>query len=157
MIYETGVHLIDVVRFLTSSEVASVWADLARRNSDINGEDSGLVVLTMENGCRATLDMSRYNESRYPNPRYTFVDSLLLDPNGGSIELTGDGSIWVKPLGEAAYVNAYKHQDHNFAGDCVYFCQRHFVESLLNKTPFETSGADYLKNLEVQEKIYAQT
>ena len=85
LIYETGVHLIDVVRFLNDCEVASVRADLARRNPDIKGEDSGLVVLTMENGCRATLDMSRYNESRYPNPRYTFADSLLLDLNGEAL------------------------------------------------------------------------
>ncbi len=111
LIYETGVHLIDVVRFLSGSEVSTVWADLVRRNSEIRGEDSGLVVLGMENGCRATLDMSRYNESRSPNPRYTFADSLLLDLNGGSIELTGDGSIWVKPLGQDAYLHSYEHHE----------------------------------------------
>jgi D-apiose dehydrogenase len=156
LIYETGVHLIDVVRFLTGSEVGSVQACLSKRNQEIKGEDSGLVVLGMENGGRATLDMSRYNESRYPNPRYTFADSLRLDLNGGSIELTGEGAIWVKPLGEPAYAHPYEHHDRNFAGDCVYFCQRHFMESLLNKVPFETSGQNYLHNLEVQEQIYAQ-
>lgn len=156
LIYETGVHLIDVVRFLTGCEVTASQSHLARRNQEIKGEDSSLVMLTMENGCLATLDMSRYNESRYSNPRYTFADSLLLDLNGGSIELTGDGTIWVRPLGQSAYVHDYEHQDRNFAGDCVYFCQRHFVESLLEKAPFETSGQDYLHNLEVQEQIYAQ-
>jgi predicted dehydrogenase len=156
LIYETGVHLIDVVRFHTGSEVGSVQAYLSKRNQEIKGEDSGLVVLGMENGCRATLDMSRYNESRYANPRYTFADSLRLDLNGGSIELLGDGEIWVKPLGQPAYAHPYEHYDRNFAGDCVYFCQRHFVECLLNKVPFETSGRAYLFNLEVQEQIYAQ-
>jgi D-apiose dehydrogenase len=156
LIYETGVHLIDVVRYLNSCEIKAVSADLARRNPDIRGEDSGMVQLTMENGCRATLDLSRYNESRYANPRYTFADSLLLDLNGGSIELTGDGKIWVKPLGELGYAYDYEHHDRNFAGDCVFFCQQHFVESLLENKPFETSGADYLHNLEVQELIYAQ-
>lgn len=155
LIYETGVHLIDVVRYLNSCEVQSVSADLSRRNPEIKGEDSGLVMLTMENSCRAILDMSRYNESHYPNPRYTFADSLLLDLNGGSIELTGDGRIWVKPIGQPAYWHDYEHHDRNFAGDCVYFCQRHFVESLLTDKPFETSGLDYLQNLEVQDKIYA--
>ncbi len=149
-------HLIDVVRFLTGCKIATVRADLARRNPDIKGEDSGLVVLRMENGCSATLDMSRYNESRYPNPRYTFADSILLDLNGGSIELKGDGTIWVKPLGITAYAYTYEHQDRNFAGDCVYFCQRHFTGSFLTGKPFETSGLDYLQNLEVQDKIYAQ-
>ncbi|HEV7350278.1 Gfo/Idh/MocA family oxidoreductase [Telluribacter sp.] len=154
LIYETGVHLIDVVRFLSGSEVVSVAADLTRRNPEIAGEDSGLVVLTTENGSRATLDMSRYNESRYPNPRYTFADSLLLDLNGGSIELTGDGAIRVRPLGQPAYQHHYEHHDRNFAGDCVYFCQRHFVDCLLHDQPFETSGKEYLQNLDVQEKIY---
>ncbi|MBU1821028.1 MAG: Gfo/Idh/MocA family oxidoreductase [Bacteroidetes bacterium] len=155
LIYETGVHLIDVVRYLTGSGVNDVQSYLSKRNQDIAGEDSGLVVLGLENGCRATLDMSRYHESRYPNPRYTFADSLRLDLNGGSIELTGDGSIWVKPLGQAAYLHSYEHHDRNFAGDCVYFCQRHFVESLMSGTPFETSGSDYLRNLDVQERVYS--
>lgn len=156
LIYETGVHLIDVVRYLTGSEVHTVQAHLSKRNQDIAGEDSGLVVLGMDNGCRATLDMSRYNESRYANPRYTFADSLRLDLNGGSLELLGDGTLWVKPLGQEAFQYDYEHHDRNFAGDCVYFCQRHFVQSLRANTPFETSATDYLRNLEVQERIYGQ-
>ena len=48
----------------------------------------------------------------------------------------------------------YERADRNFAGDCVYFTQRHFVDRMLDGKPFETSGEEYLKSLAVQEAVY---
>ncbi len=48
----------------------------------------------------------------------------------------------------------YPHRNINFAGDCVYALQRHFVESMRTGAPFEASGEDYLKTLVVVEAVY---
>lgn len=44
--------------------------------------------------------------------------------------------------------------NHQFAGDCVFSTIRHFVQSLKNETPFETSAQDYLQNMRVEEAVY---
>ena len=65
----------------------------------------------------------------------------------------------VQTLGEPETDHAYEHQRRNFAADCVYETQRHFVECLQCNEPFETRGSDYLRTLEIQEAVYrsAQT
>jgi D-apiose dehydrogenase len=152
LIYETGIHCIDVCRFWFG-EVDTVFSRLYKRNPDIAGEDTGIVLLEHSGGTISTLDMSRYNEPNYDNPRLTFGE-LTIDGNKGSIRLYGDGRITIQPLGEAEQQHPYALEIKNFAGDCVYFTQKHFIDCLLQKTPFDTEGSDYLKNIEVQEAIY---
>ena len=152
LIYETGIHFIDTFRYL-AGEVQSIYADLRQLNAHIAGEDCGLVLFNFANGAKGVWDANRYNEPNTPNARYTFGE-LLLEGSGGSIRLYTDGQITLQPLGEAETSVPYSHENKNFAGDCVYFTQRHFINNFLNGTPFETSGADYLNNLIIQEAIY---
>jgi predicted dehydrogenase len=42
----------------------------------------------------------------------------------------------------------------NFAGDCVYALQRHFVDCVLSGGEFESNGADYLNTVRVVEAAY---
>ena len=152
LVYETGIHFIDTFRFLLG-EVHSVFADLRKLNSHIKGEDCGLVFFTFKNGARAIWDANRYNESSAVDARYTFGE-MLLEGNAGSLQLTNEGTLIWKPLGEPQTTIPYEHERKNFAGDCVYFTQRHFVDSLLHGNEFETNGEDYLKNLMIQEAVY---
>ena len=48
----------------------------------------------------------------------------------------------------------YVHEDRQFAGDCCYATQRHFIDRLIDGRDFETSGEDYLRTLAVQEAVY---
>lgn len=152
LIYETGIHFIDVFRFLLG-DVRSVYARLRKLNRHIAGEDAGQVWFEFANGCQAVLDANRYNEPRIENPRYTF-GQMLIEGRGGTIRLEEDGSIFLQQLGKQEVPINYEHEDVNFAGDCVYYTQQHFVQCLLSGTTFETDGTDYLKNLIVQEAIY---
>ncbi|WNJ17857.1 Gfo/Idh/MocA family oxidoreductase [Pontibacter sp. G13] len=152
LVHETGVHFIDVFRYL-GGEITSVYARLSTLNSAIAGEDSGLILFDLASGGEAVWDANRYNESAHPNPRYTF-GTTTLEANGGTIRLALDGGIEVHPLGHAPYEFDYLHEDRGFAGDCVYFTQRHFVAQYLNKVPFEHEIWDYLHNLLVQEAVY---
>jgi len=49
----------------------------------------------------------------------------------------------------------YPRQSVNFAGDCVYFLQRHFVDCMQSGREFESNGVDYLKTIEVVEAVYS--
>ncbi|NNF32563.1 MAG: Gfo/Idh/MocA family oxidoreductase [Saprospiraceae bacterium] len=152
LIYETGIHFIDTFRFL-AGEVDSVFANLKKLNPVITGEDSGQVIFNFNSGANAIWDANRFNESKSANARYTFGE-MLIDGNGGSIRLYNDGRVTIQRLGEVETEIEYTHNDVNFAGDCVYNLQKHFIDCYIKKLPFESSGVAYLKNLEIQEAIY---
>jgi predicted dehydrogenase len=152
LIYETGVHFIDTFRFLLG-EVASVMAETKRLNPAIRGEDAGLLLLRFRNGSTAIWDASRYNESEAESPRFTFGE-LRIDGTAGHLTMDASSAIRVKRLGQPAVALDYRRERKNFAGDCVYFLQRHFVECLLSGQEFESSGPDYLKNVRIVEAAY---
>jgi predicted dehydrogenase len=112
-----------------------------------------LCIFIFKSGAQGIYDANRYNETNFAVPRYTFGE-LLLEGEGGSIRLYSDGKLTVQQLGKGEQEHDYAHQDINFAGDCVYNCQRHFIDNLLNDGEFETNVNDYLKTLSVQEAVY---
>jgi predicted dehydrogenase len=152
LVYETGVHFIDTFRFLLG-EVSSVFAHLRRLNPVITGEDAGQLLLTFESGATAIWDANRYNEVEAESPRFTF-GSLRIDATRGHLTMDTDSTIRIKPLGEPGRDLDYSRADVNFAGDCVYFLQRHFTDCLLSGAEFESSGFDYLKTIDAVEAAY---
>jgi predicted dehydrogenase len=152
LVYETGVHFVDTFRFLLG-EVTEVYASLRRLNPVIQGEDAGQVFFRFEDGATAIWDANRYNEVESPSPRYTFGE-LRIDANGGHLTLDTGANLRIKRLGEPASDVAYHRENLNFAGDCVYATQRHFIDCLLSGAAFETAGATYLKTLRVVDAIY---
>jgi predicted dehydrogenase len=152
LVYETGVHFIDAFRFLLG-EVTSVFAVLRRLNPVIRGEDSGILLLNFANGATAVWDANRYNEVETPSPRLTF-GLLRIDGTLGQLGLDTEANLRVKLLGEPEYEVEYERSSRNFAGDSVYFLQRHFVNCMLDEKEFESSGEDYLKTIGVVEAAY---
>jgi predicted dehydrogenase len=152
LVYETGVHFVDTFRYLLG-EVTEVYAHLRRLNPVIRGEEAGQVFFRFASGATAIWDGNRYNEVEAASPRYTF-GQMRIDAMGGHITLDSEANLRVKGLGEAGYDIAYTHRNINFAGDCVYALQRHFVDCMLSGAGFEASGEDYLKTLEVVEAVY---
>jgi predicted dehydrogenase len=152
LIYETGVHFIDTFRFLLG-DVVSVFAQLRRLNHVIKGEDAGHVILTFASGATAIWDANRYNEIEAEWPRFTF-GTLRIDATRGHLTMDTDSAIRIKPLGEAGSDLDYPRANVNFAGDCVYFLQRHFVDCLLSGREFESNGDDYLETIAVVDAAY---
>ena len=68
--------------------------------------------------------------------------------------MSTDSSMRIKPLGEPVRPVEYVRANRNFAGDCVYFLQRHFVDCLISGATFESHGEDYLKTLAVVDAVY---
>jgi len=152
LIYETGVHFIDTYRYLLG-EVSSVYASLRKLNPVIAGEDAGFVHFNFVSGAQGIYDANRYNETNNKIPRYTFGE-LLMEGEGGSIRLYADGRLTIQQLGKGETHHDYHHENINFAGDCVYNCQRHFVDQLISGGAFETNVDDYMKTLTIQEAVY---
>jgi predicted dehydrogenase len=152
LVYETGVHFVDTFRYLLG-EVVEVYANLRRLNPVIRGEETGQVFFRFANGATAIWDANRYNEVESSSPRYTFGE-LRIDAMSGHLTMDTEANIRVKPLGEPGVDVDYPHTDLNFASDCVYATQRHFVECFLAGTEFESGGEDYLKTLRVVDAIY---
>ena len=152
LIYETGVHFIDTYRYLLG-DIKKVYASLRKLNPVIAGEDAGFVHFNFESGAQGIYDANRYNETNFEVPRYTFGE-LLMEGEGGSIRLYSNGRLTIQQLGKGEKDHSYQHQDVNFAGDCVYNCQRHFIDNLISGNQFETNVDDYLKTLSVQEAVY---
>ena len=152
LLYETGVHFVDTFRFLLG-EVESVFAHLRRLNPVIRGEDCGQLFLKFASGATAIWDANRYNETEAESPRFTF-GSLRIDGSAGHLTMDTESSLRVKLLGQPSYEYEYRRQRKNFAGDCVYFLQRHFTDCMLAGQEFESSGRDYLKTIDAMEAAY---
>lgn len=152
LMYETGIHLIDVLRYF-GGDIISVYAKLMRLSKNIKGEDFAWVMCDFKKGGAVFIDMNRYNESTFANPRLTF-GSLLIEGDKGSIRLHEDGTITKQLLGKKALNHKYSFEDRNFSGDCVYFTQKHFLKHLQTGNPFETDIETYLPNIAILEKIY---
>jgi predicted dehydrogenase len=152
LIYETGVHFIDTFRFLLG-EVTSVMAETKRLNPAIRGEDAGQLLLKFQNGSTAIWDANRYNESEADSPRFTFGE-LRIDGTAGHLAMDASSAIRMKRLGQPGVELEYTRERKNFAGDCVYLLQRHFVDCMLSGQEFESSGSDYLKNVRIVEAAY---
>jgi predicted dehydrogenase len=153
IVYENGIHFIDTFRYL-GGEIKRVFAYLRKLNPVIVGEDFALVNFEFaDSDLLAVWDANRYNEPNYPNPRLTFGE-FVMDGSDGTIRLYSDGRITIQKLGKAEKEHPYEMQAINFAGDCVYNTQRHFIDCLNQDIEFETNGFDYLKSLQVQEAVY---
>ena len=152
-IFETGVHFLDTFRFLFG-EVETIYAETARRNPVIKGEDSALVVCKMESGVTATLDANRYNESDAEDARYTF-GTIRIEGSKGHLELGIDGTITIKRLGRPSVRHTYQPSRDGFAGDCVFAVQNHFADCMASGQEFESTQDDYLKSVRLVEAAYA--
>ena len=153
LVYETAVHFIDTFRYLLG-EITQVYATLRRLNPVIRGEDAGQICFSFQSGATAILDANRYNEAETEHPRFTFGE-LRLDATRGHLAMASDSSLRMKPLGKPVQLLEYRRENRNFAGDCVYALQRHFVDRMLSGERFESDGEDYLKTLAVVDAVYA--
>ena len=152
LIYETGIHFIDVFRYL-AGDIQKVYAKLKTLNNNIKGEDFAWVNFEFVNGALGFLDANRYNENTAKDPRLTF-GAVLIEGNNGSLRLYDDGRITIQKLGQKEITHHYPFEKVNFSGDCVYATQKHFVQNLISGMPFETGIFDYLKNMLIQDAIY---
>ncbi len=153
LIRETGVHFIDVFRFLLG-EVEAVFADLRRLNPVIAGEDAGTVLFRMRGGARAVFDGNRLADHAAQDRRLT-MGEMLLEGSEAVLRLDGEGRLFLRRAGsteEAAW--AYDWARQGFAGDSVRALQQHVVAHREGGGAIENIARDYLANLRAEAAIY---
>lgn len=153
LIHETGIHSIDVFRFLMG-EITGVFAHLRRQNPAIAGEDGGLVTFEFASGAAGVFDGNRLLDFEAENPRLT-MGQMLIEGTEGSLRVDGAGRIWHRRhRGGPEQEHRWNWAEQGYAGDSVHALQSHVVSHLREGTPIENTAAEYMKALLVEEAIY---
>jgi D-apiose dehydrogenase len=149
LVYEFGIHLIDVTRFLFG-DVDRVYARMGRLSSDVRGEDHALVVLD-HGPVSGSIDVSWC--SREPFRPGGKAESLLIEGTGGSIVLETTGRIRI-----ITPKNGTEYHPYDWEGETKlrshFRVNEHFVRCLREETPFQTDGRDNVKTLEAALSCY---
>jgi D-apiose dehydrogenase len=154
LVVETAVHFIDTFRYLVG-EVSAVYARLRRLNPAITGEDCGIIVFEFSNGAAGVFDGNRLNDHSAHNPRRT-LGEMWLEGARGVLRLDGDGRLWFKPHhGQEAPCGNDTGDDQAFGGGACAALQAHVVDCLVHNRQPENTARDYLRNLLIQEAVYA--
>lgn len=154
LVHETAVHWIDTFRYLLG-EPDSVMADLRRLNPAIKGEDAGVIILGYPDGRRAVIDGNRLADHAAHDRRLTMGEALI-EGSAATLGLTGDGTLQLRRFGavDAETLPSPWPRDI-FGGDCAFALQAHVTAHLLRGTAVENTAAQYLRNMEVVEAVYA--
>ena len=154
LIHETGIHFIDVLRFLLG-EPKTVWADLVQLNPAIAGEDKCFIVMKFGGNVRGVLDGNRLSDHRAENCRRTMCE-LMIEGEKGVLSLNGDGEVHFREHSSQDLVSVkFDWNDKGFGGDCVYLFTRHVVDHYFKKgVTLMNSAQEYLTNIEIEEAAY---
>jgi len=139
------VHVVDIMRWFTGSEISEVYAEVDQLFSDVEIDDAGVLTFEFKNGVFATLDCSWSRNIAFP----TWGDVTL--------EVIGtNGTLSVDAFGQNVHVYADDHgYKRNFWGDSADGeLVNDFVTNVIeNKQPTVT-GFDGLKAVEVAIAAY---
>jgi len=153
LIHETGIHWVDVFRFLFG-EPSSVYADLQKLNPVINGEDTGHFVFHYPTGLRAHFDGNRLLDHAAENTRLT-MGTMTIEGSDASLSLDGNGRIFIRQRGDTnSRQHQYQFDDNDFGGDCVYLLQQHVANHLIKNALVQNTATEYLANMELEAAIY---
>ena len=153
LIRETGVHLVDVFRFLLGDPEA-VTADLRRLNPAIAGEDAAHVVMA-HGEARSLLDANRLLDHDAPDMRRTMGEGAV-EGTAGTLTLTGDGAVTLRRHGSRSLRTVLEARAWPaFGGDCARALQQHVADHLNRGAPMENAARDYLTVVEIEAAIYA--
>ncbi|TKJ46653.1 hypothetical protein CEE34_07785 [Candidatus Aerophobetes bacterium Ae_b3a] len=148
IIYELGIHFIDVFRFLFG-DANSVYARTGKISSQIAGEDLALIILDFGR-MYGIIDINWC--SRYRNNEQE-SEQMLIEGNKGSIILERQGRIQiVRGDGKISL------PEYDWKGETMlkthFRLHEHFVEGILENKPFQTDARDNIKTLEIALKSY---
>ncbi len=154
LVAETAIHFIDVFRFI-AGEVSAVLAQLRRINPAICGEDAAIIAFEFANGCAGVFDGNRLNAHPSTNLRRT-MGEMWLEGSNGVMRLDGQARLWWLPhQGDETEHHYERGPELGFGGGACGALQRHVLQALTQQAPIENTASDYLRNLLIQEAVYA--
>jgi D-apiose dehydrogenase len=154
LVAETAVHFIDTFRYLCG-EIKSVYAHLRRINPVVAGEDAGFIHFEFASGSTGSFDGNRLNDHVAENPRRT-MGEMWLEGERGILRLDGQAQLYFKPHQGTEKLLSYENgSEVQFGGGACQALQQHVVSRLRAGLPPENTARDYLRNLRIQEAVYA--
>ena len=154
LVAETAVHIIDTFRYLCG-EVQSVYAHLRRINPSIAGEDAGFIHFEFTTGIAGSFDGNRLNDHVADNPRRT-MGEMWIEGERGILRLDGNAHLYFKAHQGSEKAMSYdRGSEVQFGGGACQALQQHVVDNLRRGLPSENTARDYLRNLRIQEAVYA--
>lgn len=154
LVAETAIHFIDTFRYLMG-EVVAVSARLRQLNPAIRAEDAGLISFEFENGSSGLFDGNRLNDHQASNPRRT-MGEMWLEGVRGVMRLDGEARLWWAPHHGVETEHVYgRGPTSGFGGGACGALQRHVLDCLRGQRRCENTARDYLRNILIQEAVYA--
>jgi D-apiose dehydrogenase len=154
LVAETAIHFIDTFRYLMG-EVEAVYARLRRLNPAIAGEDAGVICFEFSGNATGLFDGNRLNDHTARNPRRT-MGEMWLEGSRGVLRLDGEARLWWKLHHADEQEHAYDQGlETSFGGGACAALQKHVLDCLAQQQRCENTAADYLRNLLIQEAVYA--
>jgi len=155
LIHETGVHFIDLFRWLFG-DITAIYADLKRLNPIIKGEDAGVLIIDHTSGIQSTFDGNRLADHATDNPRRT-MGEMEIEGTLGTLRLNGYGKISFRGFGQSNWQDQpVKHavDDGAFGGGCVAALNAHVVAALQGDSAFENTAAEYMAVIRAEAAAY---
>lgn len=155
LIHETGVHFIDLFRWLFGP-LTAVYADLRQLNPVLAGEDAGLLLMDHATGTRSQFDGNRLSDHVSDNPRRT-MGEMSVEGEAGALRLDGQGRLWFRPFQSAAETclpTTGPLDEGSFGGGCVAALCAHVVDAMTGQGDFENRARDYLPVIRATEAAY---
>lgn len=155
LFYEMGAHWFDTIRFLFG-DPKRLYAETLRVSPHIAGEDTGIVTLGYED-FYVILDMSWATRRELDSPAYDGVraehkEQIVIEGDAASLKLYMNGRITlIDKQGIETTLAEHTELDHP---ESHFRLQSHFIDCLNSGEPFQTSGHDNLKTLELMFATY---
>lgn len=156
LFYEMGAHWFDTMRFLFG-EPKRLYAELLRISPYITGEDSGIITLGYKDSY-TIMDMSWATRRELLQPPADKVqaehrEQMVIEGDLGTLKLYMNGDITlIDGNGMESIVEKNTSLDH---AESHFRLQSHFIDCLNSGQPFQTSGEDNLKTMNLIFSTYA--
>ena len=149
ILYEFGIHLVDIFRFLFG-EPTRLYAVARRRSPLVQGEDHVLLILETEK-LMATIDLSWASWGRRSS---VVLEEILVEGDQGYITMDAESKLRLESAGHKGGLGPYASQYHEYYVESFSQTEQHFCECVRDGKEFETSGRDNLKTLDVTLLAY---
>ncbi|MCC6445525.1 MAG: Gfo/Idh/MocA family oxidoreductase [Armatimonadetes bacterium] len=148
---EMGVHILDLLRWLTGRNIEEVTAYARRINAEVAGDTVAQALLLLEGDVPAVLTVSWASRGKHTPPHG--VHHLVFEE--GSVTVGEDVEVSFRDPGRAGDVPPHPpfHLDmHSLMASGMAGAQNHFIDCILDGCPPVTCGAN---NINTIRAVYA--
>lgn len=155
LFYEMGAHWFDTMRFFFG-EPKRLYAETLRISPHIAGEDTGIITLGYDNAY-AVMDMSWATRRELAKPLESAVhaehrEQMVMEGETGTLKLYFNGDIGlINSEGIETFIARATQLDHAQSHERL---QAHFIDCLNSGKPFQTSGEDNVKTMNLIFSTY---